>query len=116
MKTLLLDVVQWDICRTADNNIAIASDPYSMAQDAASVLRCFQGECYYDQTVGVPYYQQIFGQSPPISLMKTKWNAAAATVPGVTAAQSFLISWIDRRPYGQVQITSKSGGFAATGF
>jgi hypothetical protein len=44
VNTLLLDVSSWDLCLDAAGNIAMASNPYSIAQDAASAIRTFAGD------------------------------------------------------------------------
>lgn len=117
MKTLLLDTVAWDLITDAVGNIAAATDPYSLAQDAASAIRLFQGELYYDTDQGVPYWTSILGASPPpISLMRTKFTAAALTVPGVVSAKCFITAVIDRRVTGQVQVTDKNGNTTAAAF
>ena len=41
MNTLLLDLTNWDLLVDASGNIAVASDPYSVAQDVASAVRVF---------------------------------------------------------------------------
>ena len=114
--TLLLNPQSWDLMITADQNIAAAADPYALAQDAASAIRLFQGEDYYDTTRGVPYWQEILGRWPTIRVMKANFVAAAKTVPGVTAATCFIESIIDRRPKGQVQVTDVAGSTATVGF
>ena len=38
MKSLLLDPRSWDLTVDVSNNIAVASDPYSLAQDAACAI------------------------------------------------------------------------------
>lgn len=104
MQTLLLDTVAWDLVLDVFGNIAVASDPYSQAQDAASAIRLFQGELYYDTTQGVPYWASILGQSPPVALMKAKFVDAALTVPGVVRAQCFISGVTKRKVTGQVQL------------
>lgn len=117
MKTLLLDTLAWDLLKDVQGNIALASEPYSLAQDAASAIRLFQGECYYNTSIGVPYWASILGASPPpIALMKAQFIAAAKTVPGVVAAQCFITSVSNRRVSGQVQITDKAGVITAAAF
>lgn len=116
MKTLLLNPETGDLMISADQNIAVASEPYALAQDAASAIRLFQSEDYYDVTRGVPYWQQILGHWPTIRVMKTNFVRAAETVPGVTAATCFIESIVDRRPKGQVQVTSSNGSKATVGF
>lgn len=116
MQTLLLNPETWDLMVDVSNSIAVASDPYSKAQDAASAIKLFQGEDYYDTTRGVPYWAQILGRAPPMSLLKAKMVAAAMTVPGVVSARCFIASIIDRRPAGQVQITDQTNSTASVGF
>lgn len=117
MKTLLLDLQTWDLLVDVQGNIALASEPYSLAQDAASAIRLFQGECFYNTSTGVPYWAKILGASPPpIALMKAQFVTAAKTVPGVVAAQCFISSVSDRKVSGQVQVTDKAGVITASAF
>ena len=106
MQTLLLDVVNNDLVLDVNNNIAIASDPYSLAQDAASAIKTFLGEAYYDTTLGIPFFTQVFGKSPSIPLLQALFNAAAETVPDVASATTAIVSITDRVLTGQVQVTS----------
>lgn len=116
MQTLLLDTLAWDLTVDTAGNIAVASNPYSQTQDAASAIRTFEGEVYYDTTLGIPYFTQILGFAPPTSLMKAYFNSAALSVPGVTKAQTFITSWEDRVVSGQVQIMNEDSQVSATGF
>lgn len=114
MKTLLLDVGEWDLVLDVFGNIAVATNPYSLAQDASSAARLFQGELWYDTTKGVPYWSSILGVSPPpISLMKAKYIEAAKTVPDVVDARCFISSVADRRVGGQIQVTQDGTLWAA---
>lgn len=110
MDTLLLDQVAWDLVLDAAGNIAKASEPYSLAQDAASVIRTYLGEVYFDTSVGLPYLQEIFGKVPSLALLKADMEAAAKTVPGVAAARVFISSTSDRVVSGQVQVSSAATG------
>lgn len=114
--TLLLDTKAWDLCLDVSGNIAVATEPYAQAQDAASSIRTFASEVYYDQNRGVPYFDQILGHAPPLSLMKTYFEAAALLVPGIVQARAFLTGYKDRRVTGQVQIKDTAGQVSAAGF
>lgn len=114
--TLLLDIAAWDLVLTVAGNIAVASAPYALAQDAASAIKTFQSEVYYDTTLGVPYWTSILGTLPPLALIKAKFVAAALTVPGVVSAQVFITSIVDRTLNGQVQIVDTNGNTAAAAF
>ena len=115
MQTLLLDTYKWDLVLDAFGNIAVASEPYSMAQDVASAIRLFSGECYYDTTRGVRHFEDILGHTPPLPLVKAELTHAALTVPGVTGARAFIVVTPDRVVTGQVQCTSTVGAFAVLG-
>lgn len=112
-KTLLLNPQTWDLLVTASNDIAVADTPYAQAQNAACAIKLFEGEDYYDVARGVPYWDQILGRWPPVSLMKSLFIQAAMTVPFVKSAQCFIESIEDRRPKGQVLVTLDSGAIAA---
>jgi hypothetical protein len=107
--TLLLDTDLWDLMLDADGNIAQATEPYSLAQDAASAIKTFLGECFWDTTIGIPYQTQILGQRPPIALLKQQLIVAALTVPTVVSAQAFILQFTDRTVVGQVQVVGQDG-------
>lgn len=115
MKTLLLDQSAWDLVVDSAANIAVASDPYSLAQDAASAVKLFHGELYYDTTQGV-VYSTILGKLPPLTVMKQQFIDAAKTVPTVAEAKCFISGVSGRRVTGQVQIVSDDGEIAAATF
>lgn len=116
MSTLLLDQNTWDLLVDVDGNIALASDPYALAQDVASSCKLFEGELYYDTTQGVPYFQNILGQLPPLQFIKNAYVEAALTVPGIVAAVCFITGITGRVLSGQVQTTDKNGILQVTGF
>lgn len=121
MQTLLLDVSAWDLVVDTKGDIAVASDPYSLAQDSASMIKLFAGELYYDTTLGVPYFNGILGSLPPITLIKQqliaqvlqRLNSAGTVVrgvPEVVTAAVFLTALTNRELHGQVQVSSSTGG------
>lgn len=114
--TLLLDRTTWDLCIDASGNIAMATEPYSLAQDAASAIKLFLGEYWYDTTIGIPYWSQILGRNAPVQLMKTQFTAAALSVPNVASAQCYLTTLDNRQVSGQVQITDSNGNVSIAGF
>ncbi len=109
MKTLLLDRTQWDLVLDAKGNIALASEPYARAQDVASACRLFRGELWYNTAKGIPYFDEILGHRPPVSLVKAHLERAALTVPGVTNVQVILQDIQNRKLSGQVQFTDADG-------
>lgn len=113
--TILLDVDTWDLVVDTSGNIAVAGEPYSQAQDAASAIRLFLGELYYDTTQGVPY-ENILAQPPNIPLLKFYMTKAAKTVQGVVSAVCFISSIANRNVSGQITITNQNGKTATAGF
>jgi hypothetical protein len=115
-QTLLLDPLSWDLVEDASGNIAVASPPYALAQDAASSIKLFSGELYYDTSQGVDHWGQILGHWPPLSLVKARLAYAAETVPGVVSAVTYLTKFVNRQFTGQVQIKDDTGTTSAAGF
>ena len=109
MKTLLLDTAEWDLCLDASGNIALAGEPYAIAQDVASAIKTFAGELYFGTAQGIPYFSQILGVRPSLQLVKAHMERVALTVPGVVAATCTFSSFQDRKLTGQIQITANTG-------
>lgn len=107
--SLLLDTAAWDLVLDASGNIAACTKPYSLAQDVACALRTFLGEVYYNTEIGVPYFESILGKDNPYSVVESILSAQSLTVAGVVEAKCTIISVIDRRVSGQVQITDTAG-------
>jgi hypothetical protein len=101
--TLLLDQDLWDLCADANGNIAMAAPPYALAQDVASAIKTFLGECWYNTLIGIPYFAQILGKTPPVSVFKAYMVAAALTVPGVVSATCVISAFQNGTITGQVQ-------------
>lgn len=107
--TLLLSRDVWDLALDVAGNIALATEPYSQVQDAASACRLLEGEAWYQTDIGIPYFQQVLGQFQPLQVLREKLAIEAASVPGVTDATAVLEAIVDRSLSGQVQITTTSG-------
>lgn len=111
MNTLLLTVDNWDICLDANRNLAVAAAPYQLAQDVASAIRTVLGEVWYDDTLGVDYFGQIYGKTPPLAVLQALLVRAALSVTGVVSAQAVINSFsrTTRTVVGQVLFVDSSG-------
>ena len=111
--TWLLDWATGDSCLDAAGNIAVASAPYAVAQDAATQVSTFLGEAWYDSTQGVPYWQQILGKRPPASLIASLFEQQALQVPDVATA-TVTIGGINaqRGAIGQMIVIDTDGNSA----
>lgn len=116
MNTLLLDTVTWDLVLDVNGNIAVAAPPYATAQDVASAVRTFLGECWYDTTLGVPYFQQVLGQFPSLAQLKSMLIKAAAAVPGCYNPVCYISSVSGRTVQGQIQFTDSAGNAQVVAF
>ena len=105
--TLLLDVGLWDLTLDAFGNIAVAAPPYAIAQDVASACRTVLAEVYYDDTLGVDYFGELFGKTPSASVFQEQFVAQTELVPGVVTATCIIESYsaATRETDGQVIFT-----------
>lgn len=113
MDTLLLDLTNWDLCVDAAGNWAVATAPYAIAQDVASACKTFQGEVYYDSTLGIFYFAKILGFNPPASLVAEALINAALTVPFVVPQPAPLVnftSFVGRNLTGTLTFTDSITG------
>ena len=109
MNTLFLIPSSWDLTLDSSGNIALATNPYSLAQDVASAIQTYLGEVYFDTTLGIPYQPQILGHGVPLELYRAQCIIAALSVPEVASAQMFFTTLSDRTLQGQIQITASNG-------
>lgn len=111
MDTILLAIDTWDYVVDANGNWAKATGMYALAQDVASAIRLFKGELWYDTTQGIPYFEEIFGKTPPVSVLQEYFVQAALTVPQVVSAVAVIQSFNaeTRKVTGQVQFTDDEG-------
>jgi hypothetical protein len=110
LATMLLDDT-WDLTVDAAGNMALApmSPPDNLAQDAASAVRTWLGEEYWNTQIGIPW-QTILGSVPNLPLLKQQLVNAALTVPGVATAIVFLSSFDNRAISGQIQVVAQGTG------
>jgi len=101
--TLLLDRTAWDLILDSSGNIAMAEPPYALAQDVASAVRLFFGELWYNGGKGIPYWEEVLGHLPPMSLLTGLIEKSALGVPGVTSAQCMITSFDSREIAGEIR-------------
>lgn len=109
MKTALLDRTLWDMVTDASGGIAIATEPYAIEQDVASAARTFVGEAYYNTTLGAPYFEQVLGYAPPLSVLKALIVQQALRVPGCFGPVCYISAIAGRTVQGQIQFTDSNG-------
>lgn len=107
--SLLLDQEAWDLVIDSAGNIAMASPPYALAQDVASAVRLFLGELWFDTAKGIPYFENVLGHLPPVSVLTGYIEKAALSVPGVVSARCIISAFEGREVSGQIQFIDETG-------
>jgi hypothetical protein len=108
--TLPLNPDSWDLQLDAAGNLNLTTADVSIAQDVASAIRTFLGECWYDVSLGMPYFGTILGKLPPSSLIISKIEQAALTIATVLTVKvvGLGLSQATRTLTGTVVVTSTS--------
>lgn len=114
--TLYLDPATWDLTLDSGGNIAVAAAPWAVAQDAASEIRTFTGECWYDQLRGIPYWGDYIGKPFSPEALRADMVRCALLAPGAASAKVFFSGFSRGVVTGQVQITDGTGTTIAVGF
>lgn len=114
--TLLLDLDYWDLLSDANGNIALAGDPYRIAQDAASECRLFLGEAWYDTARGIPYWSSVLGKRLSPQTLRSLLTSAALLSPGAVSAKVLFREFTDRVVSGQIQVKDASGNVQVGNF
>lgn len=109
MKTLYLNNDSWDLELDAFGNFKLKSNKDQIAQDVASAVRVFIGECWYDNTQGMPYMDSILGKNPSSAFLRAKIEAAALTVPQVVATTVTRLQLVNRVLTGEILIQDSLG-------
>lgn len=109
-KTLQLDPNTWDLMLDGQGNIAIAAAPYAVAQDVASACLVFSGECYYDNTLGIPWKEDVLGTRPTAGYIAKKMEGEAKKLPIVDQAlASVFFDKNTRTTRGKILVTDING-------
>ena len=116
MSTLLLTQDTWDLCVDALGNIAVATVPYSYAQDVASACKLFLGELWYNTAKGVPYLEEILGKLPTEDALRQYLIEAALSVDGVVKVDVIVNSFDSRTISGNIQFVDINGNTSNVGF
>lgn len=106
MKTLPLNTGTWDLVLDAEGDWVMTDPDSSVAQDVASAVKTFLGEAWYDTTLGMPYFQSIFGQLPPASLVTARLKQEAFTIADVQDVTVVSLNLNDRLLTGALVITT----------
>lgn len=91
-----------------NGNLAVTDNPYAVAQDVACACSTFLGECWYDDTLGIPYYSRILGHWPGTQLINVKMQQEALKLPYVLSAVCTAVSNGERAITGVITLTDSN--------
>lgn len=100
----------WDLTLDGDGNLAIATESEAVAQDVASACMVFSGECWFDNTLGIPWKEEVLGKRPTPGYIAQKMQTEAKKLPIVDQAlASVFFDKTARRSYGTIRVTDITG-------
>lgn len=100
----------WDIKLDESGNIAVLSGAEAVAMDVACACQVFLGECYYDNTLGIPYQTNVLGKKFSGSYLAQKLKAEALKITGVSeAVATVLINRGTRKVSATIRVTDNDG-------
>lgn len=87
-----MDLVTNDLL-IADGDLSIVDGSDAIAQDLQQTLQVWLGEWFLNNTVGIPFKQQILVKNPNIDLVQADILNAASAVPGVATINNLALDY-----------------------
>lgn len=78
-----------DLRLTPQGQLELVSDTEEIAQFLAQRLRTFFGEWFLDNTIGVPYFEEIFTKQQNVDAIEAIFIDEILSTPGVVQLFSF---------------------------
>jgi len=82
-----------DLYLTEDNDLDLVDGTDAIAQDVSTRLQTFLGEWYLDERIGMPYFQQILGKKPRLALVRSIYNDAILSTPGINTVNDLELDY-----------------------
>lgn len=105
MKTLALTNNEWDLYVDDFGNLAIKDNNDRLAQDVASSVRVWLGECPFDTDRGVDYGSPDTNRDE----LKLQINEQAGLVEGVNESMVVFDEFRDRTLKTTIYVTNENG-------
>lgn len=100
----------WDITLDADGDILVIEGGAAVAMDVACACQVFLGECYYDNTLGIPYQTNILGKAFSGSYLAQKLQNEAKKITAVNdAVATVTINRTTRKVNATIRVTTTEG-------
>ena len=96
MSDLSLNLADMDF-QVINNDLVFTSDvntpgTNNILQDILQRLRLFQGEWFLDNSIGIPWFQQIFVKNPDVSKIEAIFIDAILSTNGVDSLIEFSLT------------------------
>jgi len=78
-------------------------NPAGIVSDVRSRLQFFAGEWFLDQSIGLPYYQQILVKNPNLAAVKALFYREILATPGISSITSLTLDF--NRAQRQLTVT-----------
>lgn len=100
----------WDLTLDGNGEILVIEGPAAVAMDVACACQVFLGECYYDNTLGIPYQSNILGKSFSGAYLAQKLQNEAKKITAVDQALAIVtIDRATRRVNATIRVTTNDG-------
>lgn len=85
---LALDPLTGDL-KLSNGDLTLVKDADAVAQYLRQKLKLFQTEWFLDETVGIPYFDQVFVKNPKQVIIDSVFKTAILNTPGVVELLSY---------------------------
>ena len=94
-----------------NNEVTLTDGQGAIAQHMQARFRTFLGEWFLDETIGVPYYQEILVKQPNFPLVQSVLKATATETVGITELTKFEFDFtgVDRELQLEIAAMSEEG-------
>lgn len=106
MKSLKLNN-EWDLELNAIGDITVVEEEEDLAQTVATAVRLFQKDFIYDEDLGIPYIEEILGQTNNSAFYEPYIRQEANRINGVANIELTDITFNNRELIANIQITKE---------
>lgn len=108
---LALDTSEWDLFLDRTGNISTLGKKESselLCQRIKHRLQTFQGECFLDRNVGVPYFSEVLKKRPDLGRIRSLLASVISSVEGVSKILSLEVLFDQSRRILSVEFRAQA--------
>ena len=103
-----LEMVNGDLPFTTDYDTD--DNPESIKQFLVSKLLTFYGECFLNENLGIPYFDDAFGKNPNLILIDAIFKKEILETPGVIELNAYSFSYDSKTRKANLSFTAQCIG------